>query len=79
MRRLFPTTGGGRHLEAPQVHALAAEPGVGDRVVVATGFEGQDIGAAARPDVAQAAALAKEAASRGGVRILGAELGHAVR
>jgi hypothetical protein len=79
MGRLLPTARGGRHLEAPQVHALASETGVGNGVVVAAGLESKYVGAAASSDMAQAAALAKEAASRGGVRILGAELGHAVR
>ena len=61
------------------MHALPSEAGVGNRVVIAAGLEGQYVGAAASSDMAQAAALAKETASRGGVRILGAELGHAVR
>ncbi len=61
------------------MHAFAAQPGVRDGIVVAAGFERQYVGTAAGPDVTQAAAFAKEAASLGGVRILGAELGHAVR
>lgn len=79
MWRLLPAAGRGRHLQAPEVYALAAEARVRNRVVVAARLERQYIRAAARADMAQATAFAKEAASRGGVRILGAELGHAVR
>jgi hypothetical protein len=61
------------------VDAFAPKARVWDRVVVAPGFECEDVGATAGTDVAQATTRAKEALSLKGMRILGAELGHDVR
>lgn len=60
------------------MHSFAAQPRVRDGIIGPAGLEGQHVGATARPEVTQTAAFAKEAASLGGVQILGAELGHAV-
>lgn len=59
--------------------ALAAQARVRNRVGAVAGLERQQVRSAAGADVSQATAFAQEAASRGGVGVLGAELGHVVR
>lgn len=79
MRCLVPPPRGRRHLETPEVNALATQAGVRDGILCAAGLEREQVSATPSADVFQAAAFTKEAASFPGVRILGAELGHAVR
>ena len=58
---------------------FASEPDMRDRIVVGARLDGEEIGARACAQVSQATAFAQEAASRDGVDVLGAELGHVVR
>lgn len=79
MRRLLPPARGRGHFQSPEMHTFATESRVRDWIVVLAGLEREYVGAATRADMVQATAFAKEAASRGGVGVLGAELGHAER
>jgi hypothetical protein len=75
MLRVFPTIRR-RRLEAPDVNAFASQSSMWNGVGLGTGLECENVSPAADAEVAQPAAFAKEAASFGCVRILGAELGH---